>query len=144
MYRRMCVEAMALVIPLLTADAFDAVVPVLTSGASASPDMVAAAQASVASTMIKVLLLHGGSNLITFVNMAITGTAGERVVARLRARLYRHILAQDLGFFDNRKTGELVSRLGSDTQLVQQACSQQLTEAINGMLKVLACFGFSK
>jgi len=55
---------------------------------------------------------------------------------------YGHVLAQELGFFDHRKTGEIVSRLGSDTQLVEKACSQHLTESVNGFLKVLACFGF--
>ena len=49
---------------------------------------------------------------------------------------------QELGFFDSRKTGELVSRLGSDTQLVQMACSQHLTEVLNALLKIVACFAF--
>ena len=136
-------QAMNLVIPLLTANAFDAVVPIFVSGVnSVTPEAIAAAKASVANTMIKVILLHTGANVLTSINMAITGTAGERIVARLRARLYGHVLAQELGFFDHRKTGEIVSRLGSDTQLVEKACSQHLTESVNGFLKVLACFGF--
>ncbi|MEQ1565603.1 MAG: ABC transporter transmembrane domain-containing protein [Myxococcota bacterium] len=45
--------------------------------------------------------------------------AGERVVARLRNDLYRAVLAQDLSFFDTTRTGELTSRLSSDTTVLQ-------------------------
>lgn len=65
------------------------------------------------------------------------GLAGERVVARLRNRLYGHILTQEMGFFDGRKTGELVSRLGSDTVLVQQATTNSIAEASVGLIKVV-------
>jgi len=75
--------------------------------------------------------------LLGFIRGAIMGAAGERVVARLRNRLYQHILGQEMGFFDARKTGELVSRLGSDTLLVQQATTSSIAEATVGVLKVL-------
>src|SRR5512147_1924517 len=37
--------------------------------------------------------------------------AGERIVAGLRQRLYRAVLAQEVAFFDGTRTGELTSRL---------------------------------
>ena len=45
--------------------------------------------------------------------------AGERVVARLRTDLYRAILHQDIAFFDASRTGELTNRLASDTTVLQ-------------------------
>lgn len=45
--------------------------------------------------------------------------AGERVVSRLRTDLYRAILSQDTAFFDQSRTGELTSRLSSDTTVLQ-------------------------
>ena len=45
--------------------------------------------------------------------------AGERVVARLRTDVYRAILDQDTAFFDRSRTGELTSRLSSDTTVLQ-------------------------
>jgi ABC transporter fused permease/ATP-binding protein len=45
--------------------------------------------------------------------------AGERVVARLRERLYGAILRQDIAFFDAARTGELTNRLASDTTVLQ-------------------------
>ena len=143
MVSRIAVEGMGLITPLLTGNAFDVVVQALgSSGGGLSADDVGKASQDVAGIMILVLCLNVGSQALTFFNMSIYGISGERIVARLRVRLYRHVLAQELGFFDSRKTGELVSRLGSDTQLVQMACSQHLTEVIKAILQVLACFGF--
>jgi ATP-binding cassette subfamily B protein len=45
--------------------------------------------------------------------------AGERVVARLREQLYGAILGQDMAFFDTSRTGELTNRLASDTTVLQ-------------------------
>ena len=50
-------------------------------------------------------------------------TAGERVVARLRGDLYRRIVLQEIGFFDGRATGELMSRLSADAGVLQNAVS---------------------
>jgi ATP-binding cassette subfamily B protein len=45
--------------------------------------------------------------------------AGERVVARLRGQLYAAILGQEMTFFDLSRTGELTNRLASDTTVLQ-------------------------
>jgi ATP-binding cassette, subfamily B, bacterial len=42
-------------------------------------------------------------------------TLGERVVADLRGDLFAHLTRLDASFFDTEKTGEIVSRLSSDT-----------------------------
>jgi ATP-binding cassette subfamily B protein len=44
---------------------------------------------------------------------------GERVVADLRAKVYSHVVRQDPTFFEVTKTGEVLSRLTTDTTLVQ-------------------------
>ena len=82
--------------------------------------------------------MHVAGNALGFVAGVLIGVASERVVARLRNRLYSHILSQEMAFFDEHKSGELVSRLGSDTLLVQQATTTALNEAIIGFFKVVA------
>eukprot|EP00957_Ditylum_brightwellii_P149891 11415947-Ditylum_brightwellii.AAC.1 len=62
--------------------------------------------------------------LAGFARAAIQGVIGERVVARLRCTLYKQILKQEIAFFDEHKSGELNSRLGSDTTLLQNVLSQ--------------------
>ena len=49
---------------------------------------------------------------------------GQRVVMDLRNALYRHILGQSAGFFAQRTTGQLMSRINNDVGQVQQAVSE--------------------
>ncbi len=53
--------------------------------------------------------------------------AGERVVARLRAAVYRSVIHQEIGFFDDRRTGELINRLSSDTTVLQNAVTVNIS-----------------
>jgi len=61
--------------------------------------------------------------------------AGERVVARLRTRLFEALLGQEVGFFDQQRTGELTNRLASDTTVIQNAVTVNVSMALR--------FGFS-
>lgn len=44
---------------------------------------------------------------------------GERIVADIRSKLYRHVLKMEPAFFETTRTGEVLSRLTTDTTLVQ-------------------------
>ena len=55
---------------------------------------------------------------------------GDRIVADLRKELYAAIIDREMGFFDANRTGELTSRLASDTQLVQNAVTNNLSMAL--------------
>ena len=55
------------------------------------------------------------------------GLAGQNVVARLRQQVFTAIIKHDISFFDNNRTGELTSRLSSDTQVLQNAVSDNIS-----------------
>jgi ATP-binding cassette subfamily B protein len=55
---------------------------------------------------------------------------GDRVVADLRQRLFSAVLAQEMGFFDANRTGDLTSRLTSDTQAIQSAVTTNVSMAL--------------
>ena len=59
--------------------------------------------------------------------------AGERVVSDLRLRLYAHVLDQEVGFFDQSRTGELLSRLSVDTGVLQNAVSVNISMALRNV-----------
>ncbi|MEK7703466.1 MAG: ABC transporter transmembrane domain-containing protein [Myxococcota bacterium] len=59
--------------------------------------------------------------------------AGERIVTRLRETVYRSILAQELAFFDARRTGELTSRLAADTAVLQSAVSINISMTLRNV-----------
>ncbi len=69
---------------------------------------------------------------------------GERVIADIRARVYERVLAMDLTFFEVTRTGEVLSRLTTDTTLVQSMAgvtiSITLRSAVNlvGALVLMA------
>jgi ABC transporter fused permease/ATP-binding protein len=62
---------------------------------------------------------------------------GERIVARLRDRLYRSILSQEIAFFDQRRTGDLTNRLASDTTLLQSAVSSNIATGLRNITTVI-------
>ena len=59
--------------------------------------------------VVAVLAIASGSRYY------LVTTLGERVVADLRTRVFRHLCTLDAAFFDTARIGELVSRLTADT-----------------------------
>lgn len=55
----------------------------------------------------------------------------------LRQKVFKSLLNQELAFFDERKTGELVNRLSSDTLLVCQALTKNLSDGLRSGIMVL-------
>ncbi|CAD7952600.1 unnamed protein product [Amoebophrya sp. A25] len=72
----------------------------------------------------------------TAVRAFIFNAAGERVVARLRLQLFSSILRQDLSLFDERKTGELMSRLTSDCTSLQDVSTSNLSMLLRGAIEL--------
>ncbi|PZE95843.1 ABC transporter ATP-binding protein [Curtobacterium sp. MCBD17_008] len=60
--------------------------------------------------------------------------AGEGVVLSTRRKLIARILNLPISEFDVRRTGDLVSRVGSDTTLLRAVLTQGLIESIGGAL----------
>ncbi|MGA9523739.1 MAG: ABC transporter transmembrane domain-containing protein [Myxococcaceae bacterium] len=64
-------------------------------------------------------------------------TAGERVVARLRRDLFARLVEQEVAFFDARRTGELTSRLASDTTVLQSTVSANISMVLRNLATVV-------
>ena len=73
----------------------------------------------------------------TFVRFYYISWIGERVVADIRKAVFNHILKQSPGFYETTKTGEILSRLTTDTSLLQQVIGSSLSIALrNGFALV--------
>ena len=59
---------------------------------------------------------------------------GERVVADLRNSVYQHVIRLDPTFFEITKTGEVLSRLTTDTTLIQSISGAGLSIALRATL----------
>ena len=62
---------------------------------------------------------------------------GERVVADLRNAVYRRVIGMDPAFFEVTKTGEVLSRLTTDTTLVQSISGVGLSIALRSSLNLV-------
>jgi ATP-binding cassette subfamily B protein len=62
---------------------------------------------------------------------------GERVVADLRNRLYAHLVGLDQAFFERTRSGELVSRLSADTELLRSVVGTSMSVALRSVVMVL-------
>lgn len=67
--------------------------------------------------------------------------AGERIVARLRDHLYRNVIAQEVGFFDVQRTGELLNRLSADTTVLQNTVSVNISMVLRSLATVVGGVG---
>lgn len=63
--------------------------------------------------------------------------AGEKTVMRLRARLFHQIIGREVPFFDQQKTGELLGRLSSDTAVLQNALSVNISMLLRSLVQAL-------
>ncbi|RZA32078.1 MAG: ATP-binding cassette domain-containing protein [Lysobacteraceae bacterium] len=59
---------------------------------------------------------------------------GERVVADVRAAVYLHVVHQSPEFFETTRTGEVLSRLTTDTTLIQSVVGTSISLALRNTL----------
>ncbi|MDR2872685.1 MAG: ATP-binding cassette domain-containing protein [Xanthomonadaceae bacterium] len=62
---------------------------------------------------------------------------GEKVVADLRDRLYSHLISLDLAFHDHTRSGELVSRLSADSELLRSVIGTSMSVALRSSVTVI-------
>ena len=65
---------------------------------------------------------------------------GERIVARLRSKLFRQTFVQNAEFFDANRVGDLISRLSSDTIIVGKSITQNLSDGLRSFVSGAAGF----
>jgi len=62
---------------------------------------------------------------------------GERSLASLRSALYRHVIGLDVGFYESTRVGELTSRLGTDTEVVQTLVGSGISVALRSAVMLI-------
>ncbi|GMF70543.1 unnamed protein product [Aspergillus oryzae] len=85
-----------------------------------------------------VLTLGAAAN---YGRIIILRIVGERIVARLRSKLFRQTFIQDAEFFDANRVGDLISRLSSDTIIVGKSITQNLSDGLRAAVSGAAGFG---
>ncbi|MBC8550333.1 MAG: ABC transporter ATP-binding protein [Candidatus Brocadiales bacterium] len=81
------------------------------------------------------LVMHTFGSGITMAHGYITTELGQRLVYDLRNQLYGHIQRFPLNYFENNKTGDIMSRLMNDVNSLEQAIAGPVITFITDMFK---------
>jgi ATP-binding cassette subfamily B protein len=86
------------------------------------------------------LFLFGVATVLALATAArffFVSLLGERVVAAMRQQLYSHLIGVDAGFHDRTRSGELVSRLTSDAELLRSVVGSSMSVALRSLITVV-------
>jgi ABC-type multidrug transport system fused ATPase/permease subunit len=90
-------------------------------------------------TLLVVLFVAAGlANLVaSSAQTYFTGWTGERILADLRNRLFRHLQRLSLGFFERNRAGVIISRLTNDVDALDQLVTDGVTTLVQNTLILL-------
>ncbi|KAJ3027376.1 UNVERIFIED_CONTAM: ATP-binding cassette permease mdl1 [Siphonaria sp. JEL0065] len=89
-------------------------------------------------SLIGVFVVGAGAN---FGRIMLMRKAGERIIERLRNRIFDNIIRQDVRFFDENRTGEIISRLSADTVLVGKSLTQNISDGLRNSVMAIVGTG---
>ena len=84
-------------------------------------------------TLIKCVCLY-------FADYAVIYT-GQKIIQRVRDRLFEHIIGQSMRFFARHSTGKLISRVINDVDKIQETVSRSLADFVRQLLTLFALIG---
>lgn len=69
----------------------------------------------------------------SYLQTRLMGEVGQRILFRLRGQIFNKIQELPLAFFNQNKTGDLISRINNDTDKINQFFSQALVQFVGGL-----------
>jgi ATP-binding cassette, subfamily B (MDR/TAP), member 8 len=74
---------------------------------------------------------------LTFIYIFLLSRIGEQMACEIRRDLFERILIQDIEFFDENRTGELVNRLTSDVQDFKSSFKQTIFQGLRSLAQLI-------
>ena len=90
--------------------------------------------------LIPVVIMARG--LFTYLNVYLLQWTAIRSITDLRIRLFDHLMRLSVGFFSRTNTGELMSRLMSDTGALQEVLSKATAIMVKDPVIIVTTFGY--
>jgi ABC-type multidrug transport system fused ATPase/permease subunit len=85
--------------------------------------------------VVGLFLVAGLANLVTSsAQTYFTGWTGERILADLRNRLFKHLQGLSLGFYERNRAGVIISRLTNDVDALDQLVTDGVTTLVQNTL----------
>ena len=82
-------------------------------------------------------------SLFGYLNAYLMTWASSRSIADLRAKLFGHLQNLPLSFFSQSNTGDLISRITSDTQTIQAILNNAISTSIRDPLTIIALLAYN-
>lgn len=93
--------------------------------------------ASINQYFLALFLLATVLALFSALRFYLVSWLGERVVADIRSRVYEHVLRLSPTFYEVTRTGEVLSRLTTDTTLIQSVVGSSLSVAMRSAVTLI-------
>ncbi|PWB67744.1 hypothetical protein C3F09_12905, partial [candidate division GN15 bacterium] len=91
-------------------------------------------------TALTITALQGIHLLLQYWQRIRLETIGQDVMVELKQRLFDHILAQDVAFFDRNPVGRLMARVESDTEALRQLFTTTAVVLVGDLLLIGGTF----
>ncbi|MEZ6014831.1 MAG: ABC transporter ATP-binding protein [Planctomycetota bacterium] len=85
--------------------------------------------------------LFAALGVVGYFENYLLGAAGARLLRDLRGALFTKLVGLTPTFYDQRRVGELLSRLGSDLTVVQGALAEQIPGGVQATLRFIGTLG---
>ena len=89
-------------------------------------------RAVIATAMIAVVLAFG-----SYLRTSMVNKIGEMVLADIRRAIFGHAISLSAGWFENARTGDVLSRITTDTSIVQTVMTSTLSMAARNFLLLI-------
>lgn len=87
--------------------------------------------------VLALTLMQGGSALLSAVRTRLLESVGQKFVYDLRNTLYQKLSHQSLAYFNEARTGDLMSRASSDVDAVQEVVIRGTDSVVANFLRLL-------
>ncbi len=87
---------------------------------------------------IGLFCVYAFSSLLSFSRSYVMHILGEKIILRLRTQLFAALQALSISFFDSRQTGEIMSRITNDTEVVEEFVNHAADTLISDVVKLVS------
>ncbi len=77
----------------------------------------------------------------TYAQTYLVGWVGQRALQDLRLRIFEHLQAQPVGFYERRRAGALISRMTNDVQALDQLVTDSVVTLFSSTLTLIGTIG---
>lgn len=96
----------------------------------------------IAMNVLSILAFALCLSFLTYYSNIVMSRVSQHMIANLRDELYEHVLKQDFAYFENSKTGDLMTRLTGDVKALQDLISAQSLKLISNLFTFVFIYIF--